>query len=280
MNRCPIACRLLFPMLVGTAFGPMVFGAEPGALPFKASPVPGGVAIIPIQGKKQVPTVTYRGEPVLMRRGAAGWVAVVGLPLSAKPGQDKIEVDGHTVLFTIKPKRYPEQRVHLEDQRKVTPNAEDEARIAKEQLLIVPARKAWPEGLTPSLSFRQPTPGSLTASFGMRRIFNGVPRSPHSGLDIRAPQGQTVRAPAAGVVVLTGDFFFSGNSVFVAHGEGVVSLLCHLSKTSVKAGQTVQVGDVLGEVGMTGRASGPHLHWSLSLNNAWVDPWLFLGSKP
>jgi murein DD-endopeptidase MepM/ murein hydrolase activator NlpD len=267
-------------LMIAAATGSAMMGAESNALPFKPSPVPGGVAIIAIQGKQHAPEVTYRGEPVLLRRGPGGWQAVVGIPLSAKPGQDTVEVDGHAVAFTIRPKRYPEQRVHVEDQRKVTPNAEDEARIAKEQLLMGPAWKAWPERLSPSLAFRQPTPGSLTASFGLRRIFNGVPRSPHSGLDIRAPQGQAVRAPAAGVVVLTGDFFYSGNAVFLAHGEGVVSLLCHLSKITVKQGQVLKAGDLLGEVGTTGRSTGPHLHWSLSLNNARIDPRLFLGSKP
>jgi len=204
----------------------------------------------------------------------------VGIPLSAKPGQDAIDVDGKAVHFAIKPKRYPEQRVQLKNQRMVNPTADDEARIAKEMTLTAPAWQARPEQLTPSLSFRQPTPGSLTASFGMRRIFNGEPRSPHQGLDIRAPQGQAVHAPAAGVVVLTGDFFFAGNAVFLAHGEGVVSLLCHLSKISVKEGQVLKAGERVGEVGATGRASGPHLHWSLSLNNARVDPRIFLGSEP
>ncbi len=254
----------------------VLHGSEPATLPFKALPVPGGVAVVAIPGQHPSPRVTYRGEPVLTRQSAKGWVAVVGLPLSAKPGPDAIEVDGQAVTFTIRPKRYPEQHVKLKNQRQVTPNPEDEARIAKEQLLLAPAWKAWPENLLPTLGFRQPTPGSLTASFGMRRIFNGVPKSPHGGLDIRAPQGQMVRAPAAGVVVLTGDFFFSGNAVFIAHGEGVVSLLCHLSKISVKAGQSLRVGDPIGEVGSTGRATGPHLHWSLSLNNARVDPKLFL----
>lgn len=141
---------------------------------------------------------------------------------------------------------------------------------------MAPAWKAWPEGLIPSLSFVQPTPGGLTSSFGLRRVFNGEARSPHSGLDIKAPAGQAVRAPAAGVVVLAGDFFFSGQAVFLAHGEGVVSLFAHLSKTSVTQGQVVRTGDLLGEVGSTGRATGPHLHWSLSLNNARVDPRIFL----
>ena len=257
-----------------------LFGAEPVPLPFKPSPVPGGVAIVAIPGKSPAPKATYHGEPVLTRQSAKGWLAVVGIPLSAKPGPDSIEVDGHALSFTIKPKRYPEQHVQLKNQRQVTPNLEDEARIAKEQLVTAPAWKAWPAATVPSLTFHQPTPGALTASFGMRRVFNGVPKSPHAGLDIRAPQGQVVRAPAAGVVVLTGDFFFSGNAVFIAHGEGVVSLLCHLSKISAKEGQILRAGDPIGEVGSTGRASGPHLHWSLSLNNVRVDPRLFLENQP
>ncbi len=272
--RCFPPLRSVLLVLAGTG---CCTAAE--ALPFKASPVPGGVAVVALGGPVQPAKVTYRGEPVLLRRSASGWVAVVGIPLSAKAGKDAIEVDGQAVAFSLKPKRYPEQRVQLKDARKVTPNAEDEARIAKEQVLMGPAWKAWPTGFSPALSFHQPTPGSLTASFGMRRVFNGVPRSPHSGLDIRAPQGQAVRAPAAGIVVLTGDFFYSGNAVFLAHGEGMVSLLCHLSKITVKQGQVLKAGDLLGEVGMTGRASGPHLHWSLSLNNARIDPRLFLRSK-
>jgi murein DD-endopeptidase MepM/ murein hydrolase activator NlpD len=270
------SCLLAFAAVVY----PLAVGAEPTALPFKPSPVPGGVAVIAVEGKAQAPRVTYRGEPVLVRRAATGWQAVVGIPLSAKAGLDTINVAGHPVSFTIRPKRYPEQRVHLENSRQVNPNPEDEARIAKEQALMAPAWKAWPEGLAATLDFHQPTPGVLTGSFGLRRIFNGQARAPHSGLDIKAPAGQAVHAPAAGVVVLTGDFFFSGNAVFIAHGEGVVSLLCHLSKIDVKVGQTVQAGELVGEVGKTGRATGPHLHWSLSLNNARVDPRIFLGGQP
>lgn len=279
MTRCLTVSRSLVLLMAMTGV-PVVAGAVAKGPSFKASPVPGGVAVVSLPAKSTAPVVTYLGEPVLTRRSGPGWVAVVGIPLSAKPGEQAIEVDGRTVSFAIKPKRYPEQRVKLANQRHVTPNAEDEARIAREQVLMAPAWKAWPEALVPSLSFRQPTPGALTASFGLRRIFNGVPRSPHSGLDIRAPQGQAVRAPAPGRVVLTGDFFYSGNAVFIAHGEGVVSLLCHLSKISVKEGQVLKTGDVVGEVGSTGRASGPHLHWSLSLNNTRVDPRIFLRGQP
>ena len=268
------------PWLMVLTMGAWVLGAEPSALTFKPSPVPGGVAVVAIKGSRQVPQATYLGEPVLVQREAKGWVAVVGIPLSAKPGRGELVVDGRPVAFTIRPKRYPEQRLRLKNERQVTPNAEDEARIAREQVLTAKAWTAWPEALVPDLAFRQPTPGALTSSFGLRRVFNGQPRAPHSGLDIKAPQGQAVRAPAAGVVVLTGDFFFSGNAVFIAHGEGVVSLLCHLSKIDVAEGQVLKAGDRVGAVGMTGRATGPHLHWSLSLNNARVNPRLFLGNHP
>ncbi|WP_257310862.1 peptidoglycan DD-metalloendopeptidase family protein [Geothrix fuzhouensis] len=271
LARCRVAALL---MVVAT--GRELTGAEPAPLPFKPSPVPGGVVVVALPGGPAAPKATYRGEPVLVRRSGRSWTAVVGIPLSAKPGRHEIAVEGRPVTFTVRAKRYPEQRIRLKDQRQVTPNAEDEARIAREQALMGPAWKAWPEGLAPTLRFQQPTPGGLTSSFGLRRIFNGQPRAPHAGLDIKAPAGQAVRAPAAGMVVLTGDFFFSGNAVFLAHGEGVVSLFAHLSKITVTQGQVVKPGDLLGEVGMTGRATGPHLHWSLSLNNARVDPRLFL----
>lgn len=252
-------------------------GTAADTLPFRPSPVPGGVAVVPIPGGKSAPKATFRGESVLVRPAAGGWVAVVGIPLSAKPGRLALAVDGRAVPFVVRPKRYPEQRLRLKDQAKVTPGAEDQARIAREQALIAPAWRARPEGLAPTLHFRRPTLGGLTGSFGLRRVFNGEPRAPHSGLDIKAPSGQAVRAPAEGVVVLTGDFFFSGQSVFLAHGEGVVSLFAHLSKIAVVQGQRVEAGAPLGEVGMTGRATGPHLHWSLSLNDARVDPRIFLG---
>lgn len=271
MKRIPIISPIVWWALLAAS---ALTAAEP--LPFSASPVPGGVALVPLGHSEKAPSVLYNGERVLLRRTAQGWKAVVGIKLSTKPGRESLEVNGKVVPFTVKNKHYPEQHLKLENKRQVTPNAEDEARIAREQLLIAPTWKEWPADLTASLQFRSPTPGKLSSSFGLRRFFNGEARAPHPGLDIAAPSGQVVRAPADGTVVLTGDFFFSGNSVFLAHGEGVVSLLCHLSQIDVKAGQQLKTGAILGRVGMTGRATGPHLHWTLSLNNARIDPRLFL----
>ena len=261
-------------LLLVIALAVPAFAQKPAG--FKPSPVPGGVAVVAVPGGDSAPRVTYHGEKVLLRHDAQGWRAVVGIALAARPGEDNLEADGKAIPFVIRPKRYPEQRVHLENGRQVNPNPADQARIEKEAALTRPAWVAWPEGFTPTLRFSQPTAGALTGSFGMRRVFNGEPRAPHSGLDIKAPRGQAVKAPAPGVVVLTGDLFFSGNTVMLAHGEGVVSLFAHLSRITVKEGQVLKAGETLGEVGMTGRATGPHLHWSLSLNNARVDPRIFL----
>ncbi len=250
--------------------------SQPAPLPFRPSAVPGGVAVVKLPPSDRAPEVRYQGERVLVRRNGEAWVAIVGLKLATTPGTAHLEVNGKPLPFMVKPKKYPEQKVNGVNPRQVNPNPEDEARIAKEDALIRPLWPSWPEGWSPSLAFRQPTPGRLTASFGMRRIFNGQPRNPHPGLDIAAPKGQKVVAPAPGMVLLTGDFFYAGNFVLIAHGEGVVSLLCHLSRIDAKEGQVLKAGDPIGLVGSTGRSTGPHLHWTLSLNNHRVDPGLFL----
>ncbi len=120
--------------------------------------------------------------------------------------------------------------------------------------------------------------GPLSSKFGVRRFFNGEERNPHSGLDFAVGAGTPIKTPAAGKVILIGNYFFNGNTVFVDHGQGFISMFCHMSKIDVKVGQPLARGDVVGKVGATGRATGPHMHWNISLNDARVDPAIFIGA--
>ncbi len=251
----------------------------------QADPVPGGIAIVPLNPIQQPAPLAYYGKQrVLIRKNTQFWEAVVGIPLSAKAGihQLKIEVKGKTQYhdFSVAAKDYATQHITLKNKRMVNPYAKDLERIRKEKKVILHALASWSDKPEVQTQFILPVEGELGSPFGLRRFFNGEPRRPHSGLDIAAPEGTLIRSPADGVVVNTGNYFFNGNSVFVDHGQGLVTMFCHLSDIEVETGTVVKQGDVLGKVGMTGRVTGPHLHWSVGLNNTRVEPMLFLTPAP
>lgn len=250
--------------------------------------VPGGVAVLGLGDGAAAPQVTYLDRPVLVVREAGKqWIAVVGIPLTVKPGQEQVQVkDGggtRQVAFTVGAKDYVAQHITLKNRRQVDPNPDDLKRIERELAEQVEAYRGFRAGVTPSnLILDRPVDGGrLSSPFGLRRFFNGQERNPHSGLDFAVPAGTPIKAPAAGVVVLVGDYFFNGKTVFLDHGQGFVSMFCHMSAISVKVGDEVPRGGVVGKVGATGRATGPHLHWNVSLNDARVDPAIFIGAyKP
>lgn len=247
----------------------------------RLSAVPGGVALVPLPASPQRPQVQFQNKPVLVIEREGQWLALVGIPLGSASGQAELQVstrDGprQTLAFAIEDKAYETQHITLTDTRRVTPSAEDLERIARERTRIQAALRHFSDDMPDSLRMALPLEGRESSPFGLRRFFNEQPRNPHSGLDIAAPEGTPIQAPAGGRVIDTGEYFFNGNTVFLDHGQGLVTMYCHLHEIHVEEGQRVQAGEILGTVGKTGRATGPHLHWGVSLNDARVDPKLFL----
>jgi murein DD-endopeptidase MepM/ murein hydrolase activator NlpD len=248
----------------------------------RESAVPGGVKIVPLpvqDAAAAVPDVVANGHRVLVVREGDTWFAVVGIGLAAAPGPASVAWNrGGTVqdlTFEVAPKRYTVQALKVSPAQ-VDLSSAALARVARERLVTDQILNRWSPEQPETLRMQAPVPGVQSSSFGLRRVFNGESRSPHSGMDIAAPTGTPVLAPAAGEVAGTGNYFFTGNTVFIDHGRGFLSMYCHLSAVDVHTGQHVAAGERIGAVGMTGRATGPHLHWALSLNRAWVDPALFI----
>jgi biotin carboxyl carrier protein len=246
--------------------------------------VPGGIAIVNLGSSSANPPVaSYLGIPVMVVRKPGGspfeWFAVVGLGLGVVPGPAKIDIEGGSSIdFKIERKVYREQRLTVAPSM-VDLSPEDLARYEREKAHISALLSKPSPSLPESFRMEAPTLGRQSSSFGLRRVFNGVSRNPHSGMDIAAGTGTPLVSPLSGTVVDVGDYFFNGNTVWVDHGSGLLSMMCHLSKAVVQVGDQVQRGTKLGEVGATGRVTGPHLHWSVSLNRQMVNPALFLAAQ-
>lgn len=242
--------------------------------------VPGGVAVITLGAADRPPVARYGELPALVAGSPREWVAVVGIPLSAKPGQGVLRVkhDGEPekrLPFEIGEVKYAEQHLKVPP-GKVDLSPEDLARYERERKHLAEVVAMFSAQPPPTLRLLAPVDGRRSSSFGLRRIFNGQGRNPHSGMDIAAPKGTPVIAAAAGEVIDAGDYFFNGNTVWIDHGAGLLTMYCHLESIGVRSGQRVFAGEQIATVGATGRVTGPHLHWSVSLNRAMVDPALFL----
>lgn len=247
----------------------------------KTRAIPGGVVLVDLGAAAQRPIARLDEQPVLVLGDETGWTAVVGIKLATAAGELALQVQMPGEATTHKrirvaPATYPVQRLKVAPKH-VDLSPQDRARVEREQVHLGRVTSTFTAGQVPTdLRLLQPVAGPRSSSFGLRRVFNGQPRNPHAGMDIAAPTGTPVLASAAGRVLDAGDYFYSGNMVWVDHGCGFMTMYCHLSEIGVKAGDVLARGDRLGAVGATGRVTGPHLHWSVALNRAYVDPALFL----
>ena len=212
------------------------------------------------------------------REGFVSYALLGSYVRDVKPGSYPMEFcftqDGERfrVKCTIQlnAKKYPEERLKVEE-KMVTPPKSEATRIKKEAQLAANARKMMTLKRLWTTPPTRPVPGIFTSSYGFRRIYNGVPRGYHAGTDFRAAVGTPIKAPFAGTVVLTGHHYYAGQSVYIDSGNGVISLFFHMSKINVKEGDFVAKGQVIGQSGATGRITGPHLHFGLSLAGQYVD---------
>ena len=245
------------------------------------SRVPGGIARLSLGPAAERPQVTSGDARVLVLGDMIEWTAIVGIPLSARSGEQAVQVRGgegqHQLAVAVRDKKYVEQRLKVSP-KTVDLSPEDNARYEREAAHLKTVMATFSERVPEATALRiaPPVPGRRSSSFGLRRIFNGQPRNPHSGMDIAAPTGTPVKAPLAGRVIDVGEYFFNGGTVWLDHGSGLLSMYCHLSRMDCQVGDEIRAGQAFCQVGATGRVTGPHLHWSMMLNRAMVDPALFL----
>jgi murein DD-endopeptidase MepM/ murein hydrolase activator NlpD len=251
-------------------------------LPYN-NPINGGVAIIPIK-MIQKPEVFYKDKRVAVVPSNVKdtWLIIAGIPLEAKNSIQEMFVTKPykgVIPFHINQKQYKKQFLSIDNKRKVDPHPEDEQRIAQEKETMSAAFAAWQASQPFKSKFIAPVKGRISSQFGLQRILNNKPKNRHTGLDIAAYTGTPIKATAKGEVIVIGDFFYTGNTVIIDHGQGLFSLYAHLNKINVSQGQTVKQGKVIGTVGATGRVTGPHLHWSMIMNQTFVDPLMFVPAK-
>lgn len=245
------------------------------ALPEQAL-VPGGIALLKLPDYTKGTEVTFKNKRIAIFPYRDTWIAMAGIGLTTKPGDYEFlikQTDKQTIKtkVTVEYKKYDEQHLTIKNKRKVNPNKQDSERIASESTRKRNARQLYSK-TDPNVDFIWPVTGRISSIFGLRRFFNEQERRPHSGLDIAAKEGTPVKAVANGTVIDTGDFFFSGNMIYLDHGQGIISLYAHLSKISVKPGEIIKQGDIIGNVGQTGRVTGPHLHFAIYANQTLIDP--------
>ena len=281
------APKLPLMLLLAWALSACATTPQAAAIQHNAATVTGGLWLVPVSANIQAEASagrapTYQGQPVWVGQVAGDTLAVIGLGLADAGEQVLIAADGSTLASTtVGARAYAEQHLTLTQTQYVNPDAAQIARFEREAAEQKSAYRVYtPLSQSHWPAFQWPLQGRVSSLFGLRRFFNGEPRAPHLGIDIAGKLGTPVRAPAPGRVALVGDYFFNGRTVIIDHGQSLFSMLCHFSDIKVQAGDVVTQETVVGLVGATGRATAPHLHWTVSLNDARIDPRRLLVKVP
>lgn len=240
----------------------------------------GGVAVIDVGVFKEKPKIFYKAKEAKVIQKEGRYFAVIGIGLNEKAGKRHIVAVSQNkkldFYFQVKSKAYKKEFIKLKSNKRVTLSKVDLARFHKEKTKAKKVLGSFNKTLSSDLNFVTPVHGRISSPFGKRRYFNNKPKAPHSGIDIAAKRGTPILAAESGYVAISEEFFFNGNTIYIDHGEGVVTLYCHLSKCAAQEGDFVLKGDVIGYVGTTGRSTGPHLHFGVVLNSKSVDPKIFV----
>jgi len=254
-------------------------------IPVKNTTIPGGIAVIDFETNHSNPKAFYNNMPLYVQHiKDQSWQVLVGIPLLEKLGKKTIKVQDTSTRsfnFEVTEHAYTEQYITLKGKNKkyVNPNLAHMDRIKSERPVLSSARKIFSTDALSDGLFTRPVNGVTTSPFGLKRFYNGQARRPHTGLDYAGDTGTPIKAPADGKVILAGDFFFNGNAIFLDHGQGMISVYIHMNERLAKQGQQIKQGEVIGTIGQTGRATGPHLHWGVYLNQTVVNPNLLMGKE-
>lgn len=297
LRQCQMsAMKILIFFIIGifffaSAILPPASGADNESILITVTPqqiFQGDIAVLKTSPSSFIKSLAYvqqgRTVPFMYDQSAHAHTAILGIDLDESPGAKEMHIkivssNGHEltkkISFTVLAKDFSTQHLSLPES-KVTLSSNDLARHEQEQAIVDRIFTNTSSVKLRGTGFIQPVKGASDTPFGVRRFMNNKPRNSHSGIDFKADQGAPVVASSDGIITYTGDHFFSGNSIFIDHGLGIITMYFHLSSILAKPGESVQKGAVIGRVGSTGRSTGPHLHWGMRINNQRVDPMALL----
>jgi murein DD-endopeptidase MepM/ murein hydrolase activator NlpD len=274
MNRFKTALILLAALCLPYIIHAQEKAVQPEIILEPTKPGPGDLLVVAIKNAVGPVEGTFNGKKIYFNPSKESLKAIVAIDYFTEPGKYELDISSNGAVLKqaveVIKKEYEVQHLTL-PKKLVELSPKDEARAEREQRRMA---ALWPNETSRSWTgdFINPLEGEIITPFGVRRMINNIPKSPHTGVDVKGEKGDKIRAPNDAVVALVDNQFFAGNALVLNHGQGIYTMFFHLSKILVKPGQSVKKGDIIALVGQTGRATGPHLHWGVRVQGARVDP--------